>query len=507
MPPTLPESDPKLKGLGSGTKIASHSISSREIGKGFLEKMGFQAKLLVVFALVLGVVASLLLFIHYQNEKVLLKSAMTNLRDMVNIVHYSTQRLSTERHVDEEELNQFLHEVIRKSSVFEVSVVDFNNQVIASSDANKVGVRSSVGQEGIIVREQTEIEEDDRKVRYEVRIPLVKDKEVIGIVQISVLLNSLRAYLSRTSRWQVLLFLGTIVVSFAVFSFFLRRLHRPFNQMASAAKMVADGDFNVELQASGKGEEGEMIASFNHMTRKLLEQRDMEERLFQLERRAILSELGANLAHEIRNPLNLMNLTLHHLGKTCKPEDPGKHENFEKFVSSLKGEIQHLNKVVTEFLSLGKPDRVSRKPFNLRELVSDVTVRLNQKMDDKGLRIILDCPGDVELNADQEQFRLVFLNLLLNCIDVVPENSAIEFVAHKSKSGGTVECKVADMGPGIDPGELDQVFEPYFSKREGGIGLGLTLVRRIIENHGGEIRAVNRPKGGAEFTFTVPAEG
>lgn len=472
-----------------------------------MDRIGFQTKLLLVFALVLGVVMGLFLFIHFQSEKVLIRNSVANLRDMVNIVHYSTQRLSTERHVDQEELNQFLHEVIRKSSVFEVSVVDFNNQVIASSDEKKVGGRSALAQEGIVVREQIEIPDSvEGKVRYEVRIPLVRDKEVVGIVQLSVLLNSVRDYFWKFSQRQVLILLAAIVFSFAVFWFSLRKLHRPFTEMAVATKKVANGDFNVRLDPSGGGESGEMAASFNHMAGKLLEQRAMEERLFNLERRTILTELGASLAHEIRNPLNLMNLTLHHLGNTCKPDTPGSQAVLQDAIASLKGEIQHLNRIVTDFLDLGKPVRPTRKRFNLRDLVNEVGLRLSQKMDRKDLRLVLDFPDNVEMNADQEQFRLVFLNLLLNCIDVVEPGSAIEISARRSADGDSIECSVSDHGPGIAPEDLDQVFEPYFTKRDGGIGLGLTLVRRIVENHGGAIHALNRPKGGAEFSLTIPAE-
>jgi signal transduction histidine kinase len=500
---------PSDPAANAGTKIAPipGGIGRRPIRRVF-ENMGFQAKLLLVFALVLGVVMGLFLFIHSQSEAVLLRNSVANLRDMVNIVHYSTQRLSTERHIDEKELDQFLHEVIRKSSVFEVSVVDFNNQVIASSDQKKVGIRSNVAQEGIEVREQTELPEAvDGKVHYEVRIPLVKDKEVIGIVQISILLNSLRDYFWKISQKQVLILVAAIIVSFMVFSFFLRRLHRPFTEMAVAAKKVSNGDFNIQLKAAGGGESAEMAAAFNQMARKLLEQRAMEERLFNLERRAILTELGASLAHEIRNPLNLMNLTLHHLGKTCRPVESRDQEVLQSSIDSLKSEIQHLNRIVTEFLDLGRPERPARKRFSLKNLVSDVGMRLHHKMDQKVLRLDLDCPDEVEMNADQEQFRLVFLNLFLNCIDAVPENSSIEFRARKAAEGGAVECTVADKGPGIEPEDLEQVFEPYYSKRDGGIGMGLTLVRRIIENHGGEIHATNRPWGGAEFKFTVPVEG
>jgi signal transduction histidine kinase len=110
----------------------------------------------------------------------------------------------------------------------------------------------------------------------------------------------------------------------------------------------------------------------------------------------------------------------------------------------------------------------------------------------------------VELEADQEQIRLVLFNLFLNSIDIVPSGTSVEFTASRSTAKNEVECSVLDEGPGIDPNDLEQVFEPYYTKRAGGMGLGLTLVRRIVEEHGGEIHALNRSEGGAEFRFTVP---
>jgi polar amino acid transport system substrate-binding protein len=255
---------------------------------------------------------------------------------------------------------------------------------------------------------------------------------------------------------------------------------------------------------SGNLEEGEMAASFNHMAQKLLEQRQMEERLFALERRAILSELGANLAHEIRNPLNLMNLTLHHLGKTFKPTDREREESFLKLISSLKTEVQHVNGIVSDFLTLGRSTKPAKKRFRLKEMVDEISIRLHQQIAIKGLRLDLDCPDDVELEADQEQIRLVLFNLFLNSIDIVPSGTSIWFSASQSQAKTEVECAVSDEGPGIDPEDLEQVFEPYYTKRAGGMGLGLTLVRRIVEEHGGEIKALNRSEGGAEFRFTVP---
>jgi signal transduction histidine kinase len=469
--------------------------------------IGFQAKLLMVFVALFAVVMSLLVYMHYQSERVLLRKSVGNLRDMVNLVHYSTQSLSTQRPLSREEVDRFLKEVSTRNGVYEASVVDFDHRVVASSDSAKVGSLAEISDDSIGVwalADDSDGQPD--KMRYQVRIPLVRHKQVEGIVQISMLLNDLSAYLWRLGQEQVLVFLLAVMAAFSAFYFILSRLHRPFRQMAAAAKKVANGDFNVQLEARCKGEEAEMAASFNHMARKLLEQRQMEERVKSLERQALLTELGASLAHEIRNPLNLMNLTLHHMGRSYRPGEADKQEPYQKMIASLKSEIQHLNGIVTEFLNLGKPSRIARRRFGLHKLVADVSVRLNPQLSLKGLRLEVDCPERLELNADQEQMRLVVLNLLLNCIEIVPPDTAITFAAKAAEETGAIVCTVTDQGPGIEPDDLDRIFEPYFSKRAGGVGLGLALVRRIVEEHGGEVRARNRGGGGAEFRFTVPLE-
>jgi signal transduction histidine kinase len=465
----------------------------------------FQTKLLLVFVGLLTVVMTLLGFIHYRIEQVLLKKSVSNLRNMVNIVHYSTQSFSTERPLSKGEVDRFLNDVIRKESAIEASLVDFDHQVVASTNPGKVGSVSPLPSDSIGVWGPIEdTEEKNGKVRYDVRIPLVRHKQVEGIVEISVFLHDLRTYLRSFDWEQFLLVLAAMTGAFILFSIFLKRLHKPFVDLAQAAKRLANGDFSARLAEGEKGEEGEMAAAFNHMAKRLLEQRQMEERLFALERRAILSELGANLAHEIRNPLNLLNLSIHHMGKAYRPEDAAKDEAFQKLVASCKNEIQHLNGIVSDFLTLGKPSRLSRKRFRMKDMVSEIAIRLRQQIGIKGLRLDVKCPDDIEVEADPEQLRLAVLNLIMNSIDIVPPGSAIVFAAERDKAGG-IRCSVADEGPGIAGEDLEHVFEPYYTKRAGGMGLGLTLVRRIVEEHGGEIKALNRGEGGAEFRFTVPA--
>ena len=126
----------------------------------------------------------------------------------------------------------------------------------------------------------------------------------------------------------------------------------------------------------------------------------------------------------------------------------------------------------------------------------------NSTLVSKQLSLRYALPESLQFSADREQMRLVFLNLLLNAIDASPQGGAVTVVAEK-QAGMTV-VTVADRGPGIDPQYLERIFEPYFSKRPDGMGLGLAMARRIIEAHNGSITARNNEGGGASFEIRLP---
>ncbi|MDB5105502.1 MAG: Periplasmic sensor signal transduction histidine kinase precursor, partial [Fibrobacteres bacterium] len=268
---------------------------------------------------------------------------------------------------------------------------------------------------------------------------------------------------------------------------------------------VAFGDLTVQINGLGTDEMGRLASSFNAMITKLAEQKILEDRLRHMERQAILAELASTLAHEIRNPLNLINLTADHLGDQFRPEDAQRRIDYLELVSSLKSEVKHLNHVVGDFLALGRPHKLRKERFRLAGLIDQVEVMVKQQLATKGIRFDCHCSDGLYLNADQEQFRLVLLNLLLNSIEAVGPGGSIAIRAG-TDSGNNLIFTIADDGKGVETGNLDLIFEPYFTKRDGGTGLGLALVRRILEEHGGRISARNNPEGGLTMEITLPAE-
>jgi signal transduction histidine kinase len=466
--------------------------------------MSFQTKLFLVFAPFFIIAVGLMLFFTMQFENSIVKLFEDDIQDIVHTVHYSTQKLTSKKGPDTEALERFIEEVKNNTSAREVSVVGSSQKIIASSNPKKVGQKGSLlsGKE-IIVRAQYGAEDSGgRPVRHDfVQVPIIRDNKVIGVLQTSIVVNDFRDLMRQLNLKTLYIASAALIITF----FVLYRLNKPLRQLSVAAEHVASGDLSGQLRHSGRDELGRLTKSFNSMTQQLREQKQLEDKLRALERHAILSEMASSLAHEIRNPLNLINLTADHLGHDYLPPDEERRKSYSELLAALKAEVQHLNKMVNEFLAIGRPSQLKKTMFTIAELFGQIQMLIKQQIMAK--RISLEFSGNIpqKLFADIEQMRLVFLNLLLNAIEAVSENGSISLVI-ETAADRKVCIKLMDNGPGIAPENLERIFEPYFSKRPGGTGLGLSLARRIVEEHGGTLTAENRPLGGAQFNLVLPID-
>jgi signal transduction histidine kinase len=275
-------------------------------------------------------------------------------------------------------------------------------------------------------------------------------------------------------------------------------------RLIGIAKKVSEGDLSIDYPVANTTEAGPLDETFHFMLTKLIEQKNLETRLNKLERKAIVSEIAAFLAHEIRNPLNLIMLSAYYLEKQFPPREESQRKKFDELIASLKSEVGQLNNVVSDFLSIGKSSVLIKSPCSISGIIDQVTVLVRQQLSEKAIEVHV--TGDVytELQFDQEQIRLAILNLFVNAIAAVPAGGEIQVHGEQSETPPLFTLSVTDSGPGIDENDIGKVFEPYFSKKPGGTGLGLALVKRIIEEHEGSIRAENTGGKGARFIITLP---
>jgi nitrogen fixation/metabolism regulation signal transduction histidine kinase len=273
------------------------------------------------------------------------------------------------------------------------------------------------------------------------------------------------------------------------------------------AKSVAEGNLAVSWPVFEQVDADPLDATFRFMLKRLTDQKNLEKRLAQLERQAIMAETASHLAHEIRNPLNLIMLTAHHVGNQFIPQEEAKRRRFEELITSLKSEVEHLNKVVSDFIAMGKPSELHKINVALSDVISQILILIKQQLLEKHISFEFSGETDMTIYVDPEQLRLVFLNLFVNAIAAVAEHGKIWFQAGFDPDKKQVILTVADNGPGIKPEDIERIFEPYFTRKLHGTGLGLALVKRIVEEHNGRIRVQNRIDGGACFKIILPLEG
>ena len=472
--------------------------------------MRFQTKLLIVFVLFFIIGVGLMLFFTIRSERRIIGQVETDLRNIVHTVHVSNQKLSAQKGPDREELEKFIQELKGNKAVSEVSIVSSSHEIVASSNPKKVGQHRELDGKEVIVQEQFGIEDSTgRHNRYDVRIPIKRDNKIIGLVQTSVVVNDYRFLLQQLQVKNIFIATAAVLFAFCASFIALWRINKPLHLLSVAAERVASGDLTVQLKDGNSNQADEvarLTKSFNTMPQKLSVQKELEDKLRVFERRAILSEMASNLAHEIRNPLNLINLTADHLGHEYKPEDNEKLKTYNELIASLKAEVQHLNKMVAEFLAIGRPSKLKKTKFSIRQLFDQVQILVKQQLIAKSIALSIDGPLDEMLVADLEQMRLVALNLLLNAIEALSRKGRIIITIEKKDPVQTLIIRFRDTGPGIPPENLERIFDPYFTNRPGGTGLGLALARRIVEEHGGNIKASNHPDGGAQFEITLPVE-
>lgn len=286
------------------------------------------------------------------------------------------------------------------------------------------------------------------------------------------------------------------------------RFTRPIQELSQAAKRVAKGDFDFQVPAANRRDEmGELAAVFNEMLVGLRRTRQLEAELNQAERSAVIGRLASAIAHEIRNPLNYINLTLDHLRTQFAPSDPEKRAVFERLTKQVKDEVARANARITEFLSYSRPSRLKLRPLALRPIIEDVLRTVEVQANENGIELRLEEQTDVPpVMGDPESLRSLFANLIINGLQAMDGHGGrLRIDIAPDPPSGSVRVVVEDTGRGIPPGDLPHLFEPYFSTKETGTGLGLAIVKKAVEDHGGAIQVQSVIGRGTTFTVTLPA--
>ena len=337
--------------------------------------------------------------------------------------------------------------------------------------------------------------------------PVQTDKGRRFVIVVLDSAHTLTNVLEKQSSRSALYTLAVLFVTTLVTGFFVWRFTRPIKELSTAARQVAGGDFDVRVPADRLDEMGTLASAFNEMTAKLGRARELEMQLHQAEKGAVVGRLAAAIAHEIRNPLNYINLTLDHLRSSFAPGDEKKKATFTQLTDQLKTEVARINRHITDFLKYSRPSKLDLQDVDIRVEAEDSLRLIEGRAHECGIKTSIVQDGALpRVMADRESLRSVFTNLVINAVEAIDGEGGTVSVKLSNAEPNFVKVEVVDSGCGIAAHDISKVFEPYFSTKDTGTGLGLAIVKKAVDDHGGTISVASKEGGGTTFTIILPAK-
>ena len=294
-----------------------------------------------------------------------------------------------------------------------------------------------------------------------------------------------------------------ILVGLLVTWWVSRRITRPVEELADGARDVASGRWDTQIDVKGTDEIGQLATAFNDMTRTLASQK---EKLVQTERVAAWRELARRLAHELRNPLFPLQITVENLQRARQLGPVQFQEVFNEATATLKAELANLNTIIGRFSDFSKMPAPQLTQVNVNEVLRNAVRLFEPQFTAVGkppitTEYFLGEPLP-EIDADPDLLHRAFQNLVLNALDAMPAGGTLTLRTGNREDA--VRIEVSDTGKGLTPEECSRLFTPYYTTKQQGTGLGLAIVQSVVSDHLGTISVTSEEGRGATFRIDLP---
>lgn len=464
---------------------------------------GLQFKLTMVMMILLACSMGSVLIPYYFGKESLKHDLEESFLELSNAIRVSIDQLTAPAASEEDRLRGYV-ESLKKTGIREVSIVGEDMGIIDSTDPKAIGKvsRIKLPPEKLIIN-ATFGEEVPGGRSKDLVIPVTVGGDTMGYIHVRLRIDDFTDTIRKNMYLRffstLLIFSLGLVLAVSISSHYVR----PVEELAHAAEKVAAGDLSQELPVSGKDEVGRLTRSFNEMIVKLRQNRELEEKVRESQYLTQLGRLSSGVAHEIRNPLNFIALAVDHLDALSAGKTPEAEREKAQVVVRVREEIQRLNELVTNFITYGRPPAPERAAVQLPEIVDSVLRMAENRMRTQGIRCRREYREGPPIPVDPDMIRRAVVNLVGNAIDAMPKGGDLCVSAGPREEGGYL-LTVEDTGSGIAEENLDKIFEPYFTTKPSGLGLGLILTRKIVEAHGGEIVVDSQPGKGTRIHVLLP---
>lgn len=455
--------------------------------------------MLVLFVFSLGSV-----FVpHYMGREALRREIEKSFLDLSTAISVSVEQLTTTGLSDEDRLRHYVAS-LKKSGIREVSIVE-ENTVIDSTNPKAIGrpARIKLPSKPLVITASFGDDTGEKVLSKHLVVPVKVGGESLGYIHARFRIDDFTEPIRRNLYLRVfttlLIFSLGLLLAVSIASHYVS----PVERLALAAEKVAAGDLSQELPVKGKDEVGRLTRAFNEMIARLRQNRELEEKVRENQYLSNLGNLASGVAHEIRNPLNFIGLAVDHLDTLSAPATPEAEAEKRQVISRIKEEIGRLNALVTNFIMYGRPAEVHRTPVRMDELLDGVLRMALERFAANGISCKKDFGEGGDAMVDPDMIRRAAMNLVLNAIEAMPNGGELRLSGGKWGEG-RYSFVVEDTGVGIEKKDQPRIFEPYFTTKPSGLGLGLILTKKIVDAHGGEILVESEPGKGTRIRVVLP---
>lgn len=481
-------------------------------------RMSLQTKFMLSVIALLCVLASLILFVIEKREVKAIYEEQRSIGIVVakNIANMIYSQLFVQ---DEEGIEESIEAEVDEKLIYIVIYDRFRSPLTATrfiKDYDEIYSFSLLGQQvdkNSFFSERKRLEDQDsgqvlRILEVEVPIFVKGSPDRWGSIKIGLSLEETRKEMRETRL--MLLLIGSVGLLIGVLGALLlaKRITGPLKKLVEATVKISKGHFSQRINITSQDEIGNLARSFNKMSRQLLQARKKEEaanqKLIQAEKLASIGRISAGIAHEIRNPLTSVKLNIQKLMQSDNLDEVEK----EHLNISQEG-IKYMEKSIKDLLDFTRASELELARFSIEHILEESVKTLADSLALKKVKLKRNFQDELpQVLVDGDKLRQVFLNILRNAYEAVDEGGEITISLSllKERSRKIIKVVMSDNGCGIPDKEKDVIFELFYTTKTTGIGLGLAIARKIVEQHNGSIQLSENAKKGTSFEILIPVE-
>jgi signal transduction histidine kinase len=473
----------------------------------WIRDRGLRFKLTMVMLILLACSMGIVFIPYYWGRESLKSDLEKSFLDLSNAIQVSVDQLTAPSTPGEDRLQEYVKS-LKKSGIQEVSIVGEDMGVIDSTNPKAIGKTAKIRlpRKKLIINATfgEDPEPGEEKLRSkDLVIPVTVGGDTLGLIHVRMQIDDFTEPIRKNLYLRLASTLLIFAVGFALAVIISSQYVVPLENLARAAEKVAAGDLSQEQPVMGKDEVGRLTRSFNEMISRLRQNLELQEKIRESQYLTQLGRLSSGVAHEIRNPLNFIGLAVDRLDVITEGQTPEAASEKAQVIARIKEETQKLNDLVTNFVMYGKPAQPQRAPVHVPEIMESVLRMASDRLRNQRISVRREFREASAIAVDPDMIRRAVVNLVGNAIDAMPDGGEL-FAAAGPSGDGRYELVIGDTGAGIPETNRGKVFEPYFTTKTSGLGLGLVLTRKIVEAHGGEIVVDSQPGKGTLICVFLP---